>query len=856
LSVRALILGLGLSLALASVPAVVHAQPDVQTYEMLVEASRQAMMRDPQQALDQARAAEDRIVSDVAAAGRDEARATLLWLQAEALTRLGRPVDAEPVAREALEALGEAPAATKLYADILVAVARIEKLTGAYGLSLEHFQMAYTVFREIGEPRSESIVLQSIASIYKDAHQYDRAVDYYIDATERFGGDPTLELAARNNLGNAYREMGEYDLAEDNFRRAYDLAVEMESPILQSRILSNIASLDVRMGLWDAADASLDQAFALIDPTQTEWARFLWGVRAQAAHGRGNYEAAQVAIGHTFDGLSLRETTQPFIEFHEAAARIYEASGDFMRAVPHLRAFKRLDDEARTVAASANNALLGAQFDFAEQELQIEQLRTESLEQALTLADTRARQRLQIVFGLLVLAALSIVGGGFYYRALRQRHEALRKALYADVETGLATRFAAVKRVEDLDEKGMEPVVLALGIERYQHLETALGFDRMAEVKRGIAAMLGEDPEVDMVVVLSRGAMGLVLTAPADRDLCEVADGIRARLSKPVRVEGLDLDVAVTVGAPSAASGYRCLREAVRAVEQARAAHLPYAEFDDRKQQDQSDSLTLMSRMISAISDGHMQMHYQPKLHLPSGTFAAAEALVRWNDPERGFIPPDRFIGLAEETGRIREFTEWSLDRVVMDRRRLLAGGHDIQLSVNISGALISDPEFARIALDRVASAGGKIGFEITETAAMNDPERALRTLNIWREAGIELSIDDYGAGLSSLAYLRTLPAQELKLDRAFVSNIASSQRDRMLVKSTSELAHALGLQMTAEGVEDEAGLALLKVLGCDWAQGYLLSRALPLDALRHFLDTHARPREIERPAPGNLRSS
>lgn len=243
---------------------------------------------------------------------------------------------------------------------------------------------------------------------------------------------------------------------------------------------------------------------------------------------------------------------------------------------------------------------------------------------------------------------------------------------------------------------------------------------------------------------------------------------------------------------------------------------------------------------MAAITSGHMQMHYQPKLHLKSGEFRGAEALVRWNDPERGFIPPDAFIGLAEETGRIREFTEWSLDRVVTDQKSLMARGQDVQISINISGALISDPDFARIALDRVAAARGRIAFEITETAAMGNPERALQTLRLWRDAGIKLSIDDYGTGLSSLAYLRSLPAEELKLDRAFVSQIATSQRDRMLVKSTTDLAHALGLEMTAEGVEDEAGLAFLKMLGCDWAQGYLMSRALPLDALRHFLKTHA----------------
>ncbi|WP_203290652.1 EAL domain-containing protein [Maricaulis parjimensis] len=809
------------------------------TFYSLIETARSSMMRAPQDALDLADAAEQQLETDVSPADHPQARATLNWLRSEALTRLGRPVEAEPYAQQALRDLGDNPEATQLYADILVAMARVERITGRYGLALEHFQAAYTVYRQIDAPRSEAIVLLSIASIYRDAHQYERAVDYFLDASNRYDADPSLELAAHNNLGNAYREMGDFEAALDHFTQARNIAIELDSAMLEARILSNLAALYVDMGDFTAADEALDTSFEQIGPDGADWARFLWGVRAQAAFGRGEVSAAQAMIGRTFDDQNLEETTQSFREFHEAAADIYEAAGQTAAALPHLRAFKRLDDEARAVAASANNALLGAQFDFAEQELQIEQLRSESLQQELTLADTRARQQLYIVFGLLGLAAICLVSGGLYYRVLRQRNAVLRDALYRDMETGLPTRFAAESRVEALDLTGMDPVVMALGIDRYQHLESVLGFDRMAELTRVVADRLKQDEDVDMAVVLSRGALGIVLTRPAMRSLEEVAQELQSLLAEPLHVDDVTLDVAVTLGVASDESRNACTREAMLAVEQAREANQSFCMFDAGKQQDHSDNLTLMSRMLAATSSGHMQMHYQPKLHLKSGEFRAAEALVRWNDPERGFIPPDAFIGLAEETGRIREFTEWSLDRVVTDQKSLMARGQDIQISINISGALISDPDFGRIALDRVAAARGRISFEITETAAMGNPERALQTLRMWRDAGIKLSIDDYGTGLSSLAYLRSLPAEELKLDRAFVSNIASSQRDRMLVKSTTDLAHALGLEMTAEGVEDEAGLALLKMLGCDWAQGYLMSRALPLDALRHFLASH-----------------
>lgn len=848
---------LGAMLAAVSLPGAVVQAQDATTlaepadFQTAVQSVRQSMMRDPQRALELADQAEGLISRERDEDERAEARATLAWLRAEALTRLGRAQEAAPIARSALDLLGESPAPTKLYADILVAIARIEKLLGVYGAALENFQAAYAVYREIGESRSESIVLQSIAQIYKDAHQYQRAVDYYLNATARYQGDLSLDLAAHNNLGTTYREMERLAESAAHFDRALAAAEAMDSPMLEARILANIASLRVDMADADGAEAAIDAAFDRIGDSGGEWIRSLWGVRAQVEHLRGDAAAARQAIGHTFAGLDLETTSSVFTEFHDTAARIYEASGDASAALPHLRAFKRLDDEARAVAASANSVLLGAQFDFAEQELQIEQLRTEGLEQALALADARARQQFQLLVGALVLGAVLIVGAALFYRMLQARNAALRRALFHDAETGLPTRFAAEKRIEELDYAGLEPLVLAVGIERYLHLESAVGLDRLAELKTGVAERLLQDPDVDMVVVLSRGALGVVMTEPATRSVEELAGDLRALLEAPLEFDEIAIDITATIGLARDALNGRALRDAMLAVEQAREAGRFFAVFDESCQQDHSQNLTLMSRMLAAIEQGHMQMHYQPKLDLKSGTYRSAEALVRWNDPERGYIPPDSFITLAEETGRIREFTEWSIDQVARDQQYLKCrDGHDIQISINISGALISDPDFARVALDKVAALRGSIAFEITETAAMRNPDLALRTLKLWREAGIRLSIDDYGAGLSSLSYLQSLPAQELKLDRAFVSNIANSQRDRMLVKSTADLAHALGLEMTAEGVEDETGLAILKMLGCDWAQGYVLSRALPLEALRCFLSENAHGRSIDTRLP------
>lgn len=804
----------------------------------LIDQAKGAMMANPAEALTHIAAAEALLNTNVNGGEVDTELATVWWLESEALARLGRPLEAKPVALRALAQLGAEPERTKLYADILVSLGRVNKVTGEYGLSFENFQHAYRIYQEIGDRRSESIVLQSIGSIYTDAHQYQRAVEYYDNASNRYHGDRALELSANNNLGNAYRQLGQYNEALEHFERARVLAAEMESGSLQARILNNIAALHIAFGEFDAAAQAIDMAFAEIDdPVHSEWARFLWGARARIAYGRGDYRAAAADIGRTFDGISLDATTQSFVDYHAAAADIYQALTLWDLAVPHLRAFKRLDDEGRDVAASANTSLLAAQFDFAEQELQIEQLRTNSLEQNLELTNARARQRM---IGLSSLLALSFLGLFLIYirhRTSREQQRVLEKALYVDLDTGLPSRAATERAIGERTERECRPVTLvALGIERHKHLENALGFVKSSQLKTVMAERITAQVEVDLVTSLAPDILG-VLLAISDADAAlPVAEQMRQCFNTPVMLDGIEIDVAVTAGLYAGTTAETCVKNAVIALDQARESCSATAVFDAVRFGDPEQNLTLMSRMLAATRNGDMVMHYQPKLHLPSGCYLAAEALCRWSDSEHGAMPPDAFIPLAEETGHIREFTKWSLEQVVRDQHALRAAGHDIMLAVNISGSLISDTEFAELALRIALQAPGRISFEVTETAAMQNAERALANLEKWAAADIKLAIDDYGTGLSSLAYLKTLPSHELKLDRAFVTHMASSQRDRMLVKSTSDLAHGLGLEMTAEGVETPEALALLKLIGCDWAQGFALSKAVPLAELSEFL--------------------
>ncbi len=243
----------------------------------------------------------------------------------------------------------------------------------------------------------------------------------------------------------------------------------------------------------------------------------------------------------------------------------------------------------------------------------------------------------------------------------------------------------------------------------------------------------------------------------------------------------------------------------------------------------------LQAELPRALTNGEVYLVYQPKFDLRAGRYDGVETLLRWRHPGIGEVDRISMIESAEASGQIHALSLWILERVVDDQRALLARYGSLRFHVNISGKSLANDAFIDRACALVTSAAGAIGFEITETAFIANPPAALANLNRLAAAGVRLSIDDYGSGHSSLAYLKELPADELKIDKLFVSGMTSSNRDPLIVRSTIDLAHALGLRVVAEGVESRATLALLRVMGCDIAQGYYISQALPLGELERF---------------------
>jgi EAL domain-containing protein (putative c-di-GMP-specific phosphodiesterase class I) len=250
--------------------------------------------------------------------------------------------------------------------------------------------------------------------------------------------------------------------------------------------------------------------------------------------------------------------------------------------------------------------------------------------------------------------------------------------------------------------------------------------------------------------------------------------------------------------------------------------------------------VALMSDMRKGLTRGEFSLAYQAKASLREGGVVAAEALLRWMHPVHGEMSPDRFVRAAEDTGAIDELTRWTLKQAIGDQIALRGRGVDVKLSVNLSARNLTDADFCRDAIAVVREAGARIYFEITETAVVDDPLVAIASIAAFREAGISISIDDYGAGLSSLSYLKQIAADELKLDRSLISDLKTSARDRLIFKSTVDLAHGLGMVVVAEGVESEDVLALAASMGCDCVQGYVISRPLPLADFALLWRAHA----------------
>ena len=429
--------------------------------------------------------------------------------------------------------------------------------------------------------------------------------------------------------------------------------------------------------------------------------------------------------------------------------------------------------------------------------------------------------------------AINAMQSGIAVREQQLAHNALHDPL-----TGLPNRALAMERLGSAISARRGVVLIYLGIENYRVINESFGPEGGERIMRESArVMLDALRERDTAARITGNEFLLLLESTQVDVGVALADRLYALLKRPLSIDGHEVLLEVCMGIAIYPLNGQSAEELIsRAAIACRdAAALPgylqvYQQDRDLAHQRQ---IQLIRDLRSAASDGQLQLYYQPKMDIRSGHVRQAEALLRWQHPELGMVSPAEFIPLAERTGSMFLLTGWVIEEGIRQLAAWNRKGLHMQLSLNISAEDLHGENLLMTVerlLKRYQLSAEQLIFEITESTAMRDPEHSLNVLEKLRDGGISLSVDDFGTGYSSLAHLKRLPVQELKIDQSFIRNLDETSEDAVIVRSTIEMSHNLGLKVVAEGVEYQHTLELLERWHCDTAQGYLISR--PMDAV------------------------
>jgi diguanylate cyclase (GGDEF)-like protein len=449
-------------------------------------------------------------------------------------------------------------------------------------------------------------------------------------------------------------------------------------------------------------------------------------------------------------------------------------------------------------------------------------------------------------FSLATLPLLALPFAAVYYstrQADLREHESTHDTL-----TGLANRTLFRARVEQALERarhtGSVVGVLALDLDNFRDFNDTLGHSQadclLTTVAERLRSAAGAE---DLVARLGGDDFGLLVVGAGAGDLRKLAVCLRAALDEPFVIGALRLGVSASVGiawAPEhAADAEALLRRADVAMHQAKTQRTGVELYDAASDPYSPERLVLAGELREGIGRGELVLHYQPKLAVDTGEVVGVEALVRWQHPTRGLIPPNDFIELAERTDLIGALTmnvlRTALGHVASWRRV----GISLPVAVNLPAQLLLDrdlPGDVASLLARLGLAADSLVLEITEGSLIHDPHRSAQILDALSDMGVRIAIDDFGTGYSSLAWLKRFPVDELKVDRSFVTDLVTDESDAAIVRSTIELGRSLGVVVVAEGVETSEVLEQLAAYGCDVVQGYLVSRPVPAAQLVTWL--------------------
>jgi diguanylate cyclase (GGDEF)-like protein len=461
-------------------------------------------------------------------------------------------------------------------------------------------------------------------------------------------------------------------------------------------------------------------------------------------------------------------------------------------------------------------------------------------------AIAREKRTLYLVLGI-GLALLYAVLFRIVARASRRlRHLALHDAL-----TGLPNRTLFHERAE-LAIKGIRPdrtVAVLLVLDRFKEVNDTLGHDHGDELLKVVAERLaGALRGGDTLARLGGDEFAVVLTDLPNRgSAAETAGRLHDALRRPFELRGIAVELDASVGIAFSPEHGRdvttLIQRADVAMYDAKRTQSRIETYSTERDPYSPARLSLLGELRRAIDGDELVLHYQPKISLEGDRVTGVEALVRWEHPEHGLLQPDQFVPLAERTGTIAHLTRWVLTAALRQCAEWRLTYPDLTVAVNLAAANVLDvglPAMVQELLDEHGLPGNALECEVSETTVMSDPHRVTEVLAALRELGVRLSLDDFGTGKASLAYLKQLPLDEVKIDRAFITGMSDDDGDAVIVRSTIDLARNLGLDVVAEGVESASVLEALVDLRCKSAQGYYLSRPLPSEELGLWLGNRA----------------
>ena len=565
----------------------------------------------------------------------------------------------------------------------------------------------------------------------------------------------------------------------------------------------------------------------------------------------------------TFVDVTERVEAERAIQTSETRFRaLTEQSNDFTAIVDAEGRFQYVSSSYRRILGYEPEALIGSSiFNLVHSD---DLLRTlaifmESLQANLPLAKTECRIRHASGSWLTVeavgynsLSDPAINGVVLTSHDITERvkmEETLRYQTQYDGLTSLpnGTRFNEVLEDEVVAAQPEQRTmgVLVLDINRFKDVNDTFGHHHGDLLLKDVADRLQRIvPAPDIVARLSGDEFAILLLSADETKVQAVASLIQSALEEPCIVDGYPVHIDVSMGGSlypaQAGDAVTLLRRADMALYKVKQAHESYVLFESAFEQYSPHRLTLIAELHHAIASGELRLFYQPKLDLQTRAVCGVEALVRWQHPSHGLMPPDQFIPLAEQTGLIKPLTKWVLEEAIRQCREWQCAGRKLSVAVNLSACNLRDitlPETIAALLEHYHVPARLLCIELTESVMITNMQRSLDILARIFAQGVYISIDDFGTGYSSLAYLKHLPIDELKIDRSFVQQMNTSQADATIVRSTVNLAHSLGLRVVAEGVEDLATLELLTAIHCNLAQGYYLSRPIPAREFVQWLD-------------------